>query len=61
MAQLFRDQCRDAYGENGVKGMVWLWATAVFDLAKTAVSEHIWEVSRMTNNKKLTSRELLAV
>ncbi len=61
MAQLFRDQCRDAYGESGVKGVVRLWMTAVFDLAKTAVSEYIWEASHMTNGKKLTSQELLVV
>ncbi len=61
MAQLFRDQCRDVYGESGAKGMVWLWVTAVFDLGKTAVSEHIWEVSHMSNRRKLTSQEQLVV
>ena len=43
MAQLFRDQCRDAWKRRRILGVVWLWLRVLPDLLKTA----IWE--RLTN------------
>jgi capsular polysaccharide biosynthesis protein len=41
MAQLFRDQCRDAWGRGRGWGLIRLWLRVVPDLVKTSVLEHI--------------------
>ncbi len=41
MAQLFRDQCRDAWGDSRGWGLTWLWLRVLPDLVKTSVLEHI--------------------
>jgi capsular polysaccharide biosynthesis protein len=41
MAQLFRDQCRDAWGDARGRGLIWLWLRVLPDLVKTSVLEHI--------------------
>ena len=41
MAQVFRDQCRDAWGEGRGWGLTVLWLRVVPDLIKTSVLEHI--------------------
>jgi len=41
MAQLFRDQCRDAWSQSRAWGLLALWLRAVPDLIKTSVLEHI--------------------
>lgn len=41
MAQLFRDQCRDARRQSGLWGMMKVWARVLPDLFKTAASEHL--------------------
>ena len=41
MAQLFRDQCRDAWGDGRGWGLTGLWLRVLPDLAKTSVLEHI--------------------
>ncbi|MCX6926481.1 MAG: Wzz/FepE/Etk N-terminal domain-containing protein [Verrucomicrobia bacterium] len=41
MAQLFRDQCRDAWGAARGWGLTWLWLRVLPDLVKTSVLEHI--------------------
>jgi hypothetical protein len=40
MAQLFRDQCRDAYRQERGLGLVKLWGRVLPDLATTAMIEH---------------------
>jgi hypothetical protein len=41
MAQLFRDQCRDAWADGRGWGLAWLWVRILPDLVKTSVLEHI--------------------
>src|SRR6266853_6988162 len=41
MAQLFRDQCRDAWRGGRGWGLVGLWLRVLPDLMKTSVLEHI--------------------
>jgi capsular polysaccharide biosynthesis protein len=41
MAQLFRDQCRDAWGDSRGWGLTGLWLRVLPDLVKTSVLEHI--------------------
>jgi len=46
MAQLFRDQCRDAYGQEKTVGVVKLWLRVLGDLGATVGSEHVAEFRR---------------
>src|SRR6185436_6086626 len=41
MAQLFRDQCRDAWRVGRVWGLMGLWLRILPDLIKTSLLEHI--------------------
>jgi capsular polysaccharide biosynthesis protein len=41
MAQLFRDQCRDAWRVGRVWGLIGLWLRILPDLMKTSLLEHI--------------------
>ena len=41
MAQLFRDQCRDAWRRGRGWGLTWLWLRVLPDLVKTSVLEHL--------------------
>jgi capsular polysaccharide biosynthesis protein len=41
MAQLFRDQCRDAWADRRGWGLTGLWLRVLPDLIKTSVLEHI--------------------
>ncbi|MGO8931783.1 MAG: hypothetical protein ACLQU3_33430 [Limisphaerales bacterium] len=41
IAQLFRDQCRDAWRGGRGLGLTWLWLRVLPDLLKTSVLEHI--------------------
>jgi capsular polysaccharide biosynthesis protein len=41
MAQLFRDQCRDAWGDARGWGLIRLWLRVLPDLIKTSLLEHI--------------------
>jgi len=41
MLQVFTDQCRDAYQQNGGLGIVLLWLRVLPDLGYTAVVEHL--------------------
>ena len=41
MAQLFRDQCRDAWRAGRGWGLTWLWLRVLPDLVKTSVVEHL--------------------
>ena len=46
MAQLFRDQCRDAYRQQRSLGLLKLWCRVLPDIAATSVVEHIAAVGR---------------
>jgi WD40 repeat protein len=46
MAQLFRDQMRDAYGQNGVRGLVQVGTRTLWDLVVTVPGEHARVASR---------------
>ncbi len=41
MLQVFTDQCREIFQEQGVMGMLLLWLRTMIDLGKTAVYERI--------------------
>jgi uncharacterized protein involved in exopolysaccharide biosynthesis len=41
MAQLFRDQCRDAWDESRGWGMAKLWLRVLPDLINTSITEHL--------------------
>ena len=51
MAQLFRDDVRGTMQESGGVAVVGLWFLAFFDLLKTAVAEHVWELFHMPIDK----------
>ena len=53
MAQLFRDQCRDAWGEGRERALIWLWLRVLPDLVKTSVVEHI---STLNERKTMLER-----
>jgi uncharacterized protein involved in exopolysaccharide biosynthesis len=61
MAQLFRDQCRDAWGEAGGWGLVKLWLRVLPDLVKTSVSEHLANLKEKGSIMKRLSTMLRAV
>lgn len=41
MLQVFTDQCRSVYRENGTRGMAFLWLRTLVDLAASVLREHI--------------------
>lgn len=41
MLQVFTDQCRSAYGERGIWGLLILWLRTLLDVGVTSVVEHI--------------------
>lgn len=51
MAQVFRDDLRQTLSESGSAGLVGLWFLVMFDLFKTALAEHIWEIFHMPIEK----------
>jgi capsular polysaccharide biosynthesis protein len=53
MAQLFRDQCRDAWRGGRGWGLAWLWLRVLPDLVKTSVLEHI---STLKESKTMLAR-----
>jgi uncharacterized protein involved in exopolysaccharide biosynthesis len=56
MAQLFRDQCRDAWRDSGNWGLTRLWFRVLPDWASTSVRERIAALNeRKTMNDKLAS------
>ena len=48
MAQLFRDQCRDAWGDGSYGGLAKLWLNTLPDLGKTSLVEQLNKLE--TNN-----------
>lgn len=51
MAQLFRDDARDTLQRHGPVALAGLWLLTIFDLLKTALAEHVWEVFHMPLEK----------
>ena len=41
MLQVFTDQCRSVYRENGTRGMAFLWLRTLVDLTASVLREHI--------------------
>ncbi|HEY1789307.1 MAG TPA: hypothetical protein VGJ73_14200 [Verrucomicrobiae bacterium] len=46
MAQLFRDQCRDAWNSGRHSGLLKLWLRTLPDLGKTSIAEQISKIER---------------
>lgn len=56
MAQLFRDQCRDAWGESHGWGVAKLWLRVLPDLVKTSIIERLAAINeRKSMSDKLTA------
>jgi hypothetical protein len=51
MALVFRDDLRATVRKSGVEGLIGLWLVTFFDLLKTALAEHIWEMFHMPLEK----------
>jgi len=54
MAQLFRDQCRDAYREGRSAGLIKLWLRVLPDIGKTSLQEQIAAIERKEIMKNIT-------
>jgi hypothetical protein len=52
MAQLFRDQGRDAWNESQSWGVVKLWLRVLPDLVKTSITERLAALNTKQNTKK---------
>ncbi len=55
MAQLFRDQCRDAYREGRSAGLINLWLRVLPDIGKTSLQEQIAAIERKQIMKNITA------
>ena len=55
MAQLFRDQCRDAYREGRSAGLIKLWLRVLPDIGKTSIQEQIAAIERKQIMKNITA------
>jgi len=51
MLQVFRDCCRKAYSQSGLKGLIHLWALTLFDWLKTVIEEQLNRGTQMTRGK----------
>jgi hypothetical protein len=56
MAQLFRDQCRDAWAHGRYGGLAKLWLRTLPDLGKTSVIEQISQIERNNIMKYLNTK-----
>jgi hypothetical protein len=56
MAQVFRDQCRQAYAQAGLRGLLKVWLRTFPDLAASVVQEHEYEVRRWMVNHDSQNR-----
>lgn len=62
MAQLFRDQCRDAWDESRNWGLLKLWLRTLPDLASTSILERLAALKeRKTMSEKLANLSTLGV
>jgi hypothetical protein len=53
MVQVFRDLCRQAYRQEGRRGLLKVWLRAIPDLARSAAQEHEYEVRRWMMNDEV--------
>lgn len=58
MAQLFRDQCRDAWTEARGRALALLWLRTSIDLVKTSILEHLRDLKQ---RKTMFNKLVLAV
>jgi len=56
MAQLFRDQCRDAWQAGRSAGLMKLWLRVLPDIGKTSVREQIAAIERNSSMKYFTTK-----
>jgi hypothetical protein len=56
MAQLFRDQCRDAWASGRYAGLTRLWMRTLPDLGKTCITEQISKIERNNIMKYLNAK-----
>ena len=61
MAQLCRDLCRDAYHRSGLLGLVGVWIRTLWDLVKTAASEHADALKKKGSLPKMHNRPVVPV
>lgn len=61
LAQVFRDDCRETLQQAGPEGLLFLWLNVLFDLAKSALTEHIWEIFHMPSEKVVRNSGLAAI
>ena len=63
MAQVFRDQCRDAYSRSGNAGLIESWVEVIPDLVGTALAEQVRDRSvwNMLSSKFLSASEVWAL
>jgi hypothetical protein len=57
MAQLFRDQCRDAYRAKRLLGVAKVWLRVLPDVAKTSFNEQSTELERRFRMEKMGFRK----
>ncbi|HEX5398846.1 MAG TPA: hypothetical protein VFY06_07345 [Verrucomicrobiae bacterium] len=53
MAQLFRDQCRDAWNESGKWGLLKVWLRVLPDLVSTSILERL---AALNERKSMTDK-----
>lgn len=51
MLQVFGDCCLRAFRQNGINGMIELWAVTILDLVRSAIAEHLHKETVMTKPK----------
>lgn len=59
MAQLFRDLCQNAVQQDGTFGLARLWMRTLFDVARTAIIEHLEEKGRVPMTSILATKGLV--
>jgi hypothetical protein len=60
MAQLFRDECRDAWNESQSWGVARLWLRVLPDLVKTSITERLAALNTKQNTNKHMNKKLIA-
>jgi hypothetical protein len=55
MTQVFRDCCLRSFHQAGAVGMVTLWVLTLFDLARSAIEQHLYRETGMANSNFVRS------
>jgi len=53
MAQLFRDQCQDAFDDEATYGLTKLWGRVLADLSFTTCREHLTELTNLMSTQAM--------